>query len=121
MFEARRCHIGFNIVVVGAGAVEIVDRDRIVHQCGVLRASALGCPAWYTDDGYTCVRYVVLLDVQQVQPCAGLSVETKADRRRDAKTLVADVIATGDAAILPHGIETESGVGNGVNCLINVD
>ena len=111
MLEAERRHLRGHVVVIEAGAVEILA----VHPGSQtdLRARRIGrTVAGQADGRHAAVGHVVLLHVQQVEEVAGVRTQAERQRRRDAPALVVDQVATGHVAVLCHHVEAERRAGN---------
>ncbi|MNV05888.1 hypothetical protein D3C71_962420 [compost metagenome] len=108
MFKAERRLLRGHVVVVVAGAVEVFRVHRVA---GKLLKARLRAPARQADGRHEAVGDVVLLQIEQVEEVAGAGAQAEAERRRDAPALVVDVVAAGDIAVLPHGIDAQRGGG----------
>ncbi|VUM21011.1 hypothetical protein PGKDCPLP_03675 [Stenotrophomonas maltophilia] len=104
VLETERGHLRGHVIVVGAGAVEVLRIDRVPGQRFQRR---LRRPARQAQGGHATIWHVVLLHIQQVEVVAGGGTQTEGQRRCDAPALVLHVVAAGLVAVLPHAVDAQ--------------
>ena len=121
MFDARGGHVGGCVIVIGVGAVEILGIDA---GCAGQKRAILGVGrgiARQPHGQHTAVGHVALFDVQEIQEHARVGVQAKCKRRRNAPTVVLDLVAPGNARVETHHVQTERRAAHTGQLLVPID